>query len=199
MASRRPTHNFVTSPSGLIYPIVTDDPVNDRTDIAHDIAVATTDGYVLTTEAGEAVWAPPSGGDGGGVEIIDYVTRTTDLSITGTAVGSQTTVLTGTSQAYSNVLHRLEFFCGGVSGTGTNWFVIVTLFEDGSNIGRFGFAGSPSGNTFIPLHCVRYHTPSSGTHQYVVQAYKSGTVSLLAGSGASDTNPPMFLRIFTGL
>lgn len=158
-----------------------------------------TNGHVLTADSGETTGIKWAAATSGGPTIVDYVTRTSDLSITGTTSGSQTTVLTGASQAYTADLHRFEFFCGGVSGTGTNWFCIVTLFEDGTNIGRFGFAGSPSGNTFIPLYCVRYHTPSAATHQYVVQAYKSGTVSLLAGTGSSDSNPPMFMRVFKGL
>lgn len=70
MASRRPTHNFVTSPSGLLVPEVTDDAVNDRTDITFDIAPATSDGYVLQTEGGEVVWGP-GGGAGGGVDSIE--------------------------------------------------------------------------------------------------------------------------------
>lgn len=73
MALRVSDLNFVTSPSGLIVPEVTDNPAlgNGAADVAFDLVAGTTEGWVLTTVDGEPQWAPPSGAGGGGVDSIE--------------------------------------------------------------------------------------------------------------------------------
>lgn len=68
MAFREAGLNFKTSDSGLIVPETADNPGLGPgvVDVAFEIAPATTDGWVLTTEGGVVGWAPvPSTGGGG--------------------------------------------------------------------------------------------------------------------------------------
>lgn len=50
--------NFVTSDSGLLVPTVTSNPAINGANVTFDLSPATTDGWVITTEAGVVGWAP---------------------------------------------------------------------------------------------------------------------------------------------
>ncbi len=83
--------------------------------------------------------------------------------------------------------------------TGAGAFVIVSLFEDGSDIGQLAVVQTvAAAQEDIPFYAARRMTPTNASHTYSIRAWANsttGTPSVLAGVGGDETALPMFIRI----
>lgn len=134
----------------------------------------------------------------------DYVEKTTQVTVAGTAEGGETTVVTGSSVAYDgSTAVWIEFFCPrvAVSPSAAGRGVIVTLYEDSTVLGRFGLLVPTfvSGLTHIePMKLERKVTPSNASHTYTVKAWKSTSGDVVTfdfGNSGSGVEVPGFIRI----
>lgn len=132
---------------------------------------------------------------------LDYVEITGNVTITGTAEGSETTCITGTSQAYTADPIIIEVFSPrcDVNAASAGQALIVVLYDGATILGRIetiipDSTGASHGRGFTAR---RKLTPTAATHQYIVKAYKTSTNACLFGAGAGGTgaNVPAYLRI----
>jgi hypothetical protein len=158
----------------------------------HDL-IYQSDGSSWTT------WADVTGGssDLSGEEL-DYVQGTTPISVTGTAEGTATTLLTGTSQAYEAVPTLIEVFCPRVStGTSSGSSVIGILMDGASVLGRLWLLNTPAAaGHSAPVYAAYRLTPTAATHQYIVKAWRqTADGAWTPGAGGAGTEVPAFIRI----
>lgn len=133
----------------------------------------------------------------GGVTEIDYVAVTSDVSVTSTNSASPTNVINGSTLSYDGTTRvRIEVFIGNIVVGASNAETIVQLWEDTTDLLRLYYAFTTSGgNTYFPGGVVAlFRTPTSGSHQYRVRAYRSGSNGTLSATGWA----PMYLRITSG-
>lgn len=132
---------------------------------------------------------------------LDYVQITSSVTVTGTSEGSPTTVITGTSRSYDGTTILIEFMSprteiAGAAGDA----LVVDLYEDSTILGRLHVRNTVVGssvNHIDSAYGALRRTPSAGTHQYIVKAWKTtgSTVSIGAGAGGTGANVAAFLRI----
>lgn len=178
-------------------------------DAAGDLAVGTgantasklpigATGKVPTSDGTTLAYAYPPGYE------LDYVAITSNVTVAGTAEGTSTTIITGTSRAYPAEPIMIEFFTPRVDLAAVDAETVVILLYDGASVlGRMALAkaadqsgGSLTGTGFNPASGRVRLTPSAATHQYIIKAYStSGTSTINAGAGGSGTNFPAFLRV----
>lgn len=122
--------------------------------------------------------------------VLDVITFTSPVTITGTNEAGATTIATGTTLTYAAVTTRFElispqFHCG-TAGTITFW-----LYEDGASIGVAGFLGS---GIDAPGLLTTYHTPSAGSHTYSIRASRGTADATIHGGagGAGNYRPGIF-------
>ncbi len=125
---------------------------------------------------------------------IDYVQITSDASTT-TSVDA----ITGNAVTYDGATRIcIQVYCSQVSNGGAGATAEVYLYEGSTDLGRLGNVYNPSARADVPLYCVRFLTPSTGSHTYkvkLVHGNTASTVSMLAGAGGAGTAMPAFLRI----
>jgi hypothetical protein len=134
----------------------------------------------------------------------EYQEVTSDVTISATAEGSATTIITADAVTFDGVTAvNIEFAARyfGFNGTGNAGDSLnVWLFQDGSSIGTF--ANMASGGTSTqerwPCYGHRRLTPSAGSHTYsvratVTNASRTGIVG--GGAGGSGNGTPITLRI----
>lgn len=145
-------------------------------------------GQVLTVAGGIPAWASSAGSAD-----LDYVQITGDVSVTATTSAGANTIVTGTSQAYDGTPIWVEFVTAGLV-TGTTSIILV-LYDGATQLGRIANVTSGAGY-YIPAHTRVKITPSVATHQYIIKGYvDGGSGGVVAGSGASGTNYPSFIRV----
>lgn len=131
----------------------------------------------------------PSGG-----APLDYVENTTGVTVSGTS-GAQTTVITGTSQAYAAGDYMVEFFAIEVVPA-ANDSVLVTLWDGATQLGTIGAFGNTASITGTAQLMRRKVTLSAGTHQFIIKAYRaSANGTIVAGAGGALTNVPAYLKV----
>lgn len=146
-------------------------------------------GVTAADSGGKTVVTIP--GSGASSEL-DYVETTSPLTITATSDATAQSFITGTSQSYSGARIRIEVFAPYLS-SGSGQSALFNLFDGSTDLGRIAenFGASDSA-----VMVVRYLTPSAGSHQYIVKAWKTGgTASAGAGAGGTATYLPAYLRI----
>lgn len=129
---------------------------------------------------------------------LDYAQITSDVACTATSEAGANTIITGAAKTYDgSTVITLEFFWPAWTTSTSNTVAFLTIFEDGSVIGRiwdsFGFTASGDmGGTII----VRRLTPSAGTHTYSVRGHSQSaqTFTIKAGAGGAATLFPAYLR-----
>ncbi len=121
---------------------------------------------------------------------LDYVERTTNLTVTATTESGADTVIDGNAVSYDGSTRVLvEFFSPFFSATAA---LVVTLWDGSTDIGRICQTNLQG----VPAKGERFLTPSNASHTYHIKAWKtSGTSSLNGGSGDVGNYMPMFLRI----
>jgi hypothetical protein len=124
---------------------------------------------------------------------LDYVERTTALTITATTAATAQTFITGGTVLYDGATRIcIEFFVQSADGTIS---AIVSLWDGSTELGRFGVieATTIGGSA---MYSRRFLTPTNASHSYLVKAWKTGGNSgLTAGAGGTDTALPAYLRI----
>lgn len=137
------------------------------------------------------------GGSGGGE--IGYDQITANVSVTSTTEASGTTVIPGSAHTFDGS-PVIATFCapeGVVSSAGG--FLVVSLFEGSTQIGRFTLIQWPASTASLIIPCIGMlrFTPSAGSHTFSVTAIRnSASVTCLIGAGAGGTGTlmPAFLR-----
>jgi hypothetical protein len=126
-------------------------------------------------------------GDAAGVER-DYVQKTTDTAISGANEGAADTIITGTSRAWLAEKVNITFsfsYNNGPDG------IILVFIRNATVIGQARVPLGAGGDFTVQ------DTPSAATFSYVVKAFRNGATggTIEAGTGASGTDKPAFLRI----
>jgi hypothetical protein len=160
---------------------------------AAKLALGAAGTVVRSTGSANAYAYPP------GYEL-DYVEITTGVTITGTAFASETTIVTGTSQAYTAEPIFVHFFSPGVDfdATAAGEALIILLYDGSTAIGRLDTIIADTTATARKASSGHYRfTPTADTHQYIVKAYKASgsTAAVGAGAAGGNVNVPAFLRI----
>lgn len=163
-----------------------------------DLPTAETDDtLVLAPDGAGGVEFRAEAGGSGGIAVLDYVQRTTDLSITGTNEAGADTFLTGSSVTYDGSTPVLVEFFSPDCRAGTTGGAIVFLLYDGATVlGRIG-VWIPAASTGDTARGSYRLTPSAGSHQYIIKVYGPGSGSPVAGAGSGGTGTalPAYMRI----
>lgn len=118
-----------------------------------------------------------AGGGSGGGSTLDYVARTSNLTVTSTSSASPTTVVTGATQVYDGNPVWVEFSCAQAAlGTGS---LFIGIYYDSTLVeySRIDIGGSTPG---VPVHMTLKHSPSAGSHTYSVGAWNgTGTTGMI--------------------
>ncbi len=162
---------------------------------AGDLAVATgndaatvlsigASGKVLASNGTTPSWVYPPGYE------IGYDQITGNVTVSATTEASGTTVISCAAHTFDGSPVLAEFYCNALS---VGDFVIVSLFESTTQIGRF--TQSATGVSAFAAHGAIRFTPSAASHTYTVTAYRgssNGTVN--AGAGGTAVYSPTFVR-----
>jgi hypothetical protein len=162
---------------------------------------------VIDAEAGDAckakettlTWnqagpSPPPPPPLGSVDI-DYVEKTTDVSITQVTPGTAVTVIKSNAKTYDGSRIYIDFFSASITSTVGN-HIWIDVYRDSTLLGELGYYLTPSTTEQSKSFQVS-DVPSAGTHTYTLKAYVGGQATV---RGAPDTADglhllPMHLRI----
>jgi hypothetical protein len=169
--------------------------VGSGSNTAAKLAIGATNGMAVRRVSGAVAWQLPPGSE------LDYVARTSDLSVTGTNEAGAQTYVSSTSLSYDgSTIILIEVFIPNISATATAAALIdVFLVEDSTAIGIIGrqrtAAANSNGST---MYAALRRTPSNASHQYHVKAYVSGgTGTATGGNGTTGNWAAGFIRICT--
>ncbi len=148
-------------------------------DATHSAQIAIAADGRITSASNVAI----TGGGSGGRMTLVTDTRNTDLTVNGSS-GSPNTFITGTAHTYSGSTVVLVHFSLAVAFAGSQ-VLVIELYEDTTLLGRL--TQTLPGGTF-PVDRWIPRTPSAGSHQYVVKAWKNGGTdgTLAAASPYTD-------------
>lgn len=155
-------------------------------------------GTVITAASGATPglqWSLPPGYE------LDYVTKTSNTTVSGTSEGAATTIITSTSLSYDGtaVMVAVSFPELQIANTG-DILVIADLYVDSTMLGRLSITAlEPHTDGRIPYFASYRHTPSAGTHTYTLKAWKSGggtsSVAFAASTGGTGADVAGFIRV----
>lgn len=153
----------------------------------------------LIDAALDAYEPPETPGDG--PTELDYTEFTDDVTISGTAAGTPTTIVTANAIAFDGSTRIcVEFFAPIIQSPDTAQ-VILLLFEGSTDLGRIGQYAGDVDTTGSVRHGVllrRFYTPTSGTKTLSVRGYRTvGNATVDVGVGGADTPLPGYIRITT--
>lgn len=153
-----------------------------------------TDVEAALQELGAATASPDLAG-----KELDFVERTSNLSITGTNEGTANTAVTGASVAYDgSTVVEITWYCQAAELSGSaNNSIIILLYDGATVLGRLATISNPSASALRQAVCVhRRLTPTNASHQYIIKAYATaGTANLLCGSGGTGASLPGYMSI----
>lgn len=136
--------------------------------------------------------------------VLDYVEFTAPVNITAVSDATANTIVTGSAIPYDGLTTvEITFSAAYINPdpTAAGRFVIVCLFEDGSNIGRLGSATSPAAASMVVpgVAMSRRFAPAAGSHTYSIRAFvNAGTGVVNAGAGGLGAYLPGFIKIRAG-
>lgn len=134
-----------------------------------------------------------SGGVARGERELDYVERTTNLSVSATTAAGANDFIVGNAITLDGVTRiRIEFY---VTIAEASQFIQCSLWDGSTDLGIISDASS--GGIDVPHFCVRYLTPAAGTHTFKIKAFRgTGTATLYASpGGVGNDYVPAFLRV----
>jgi len=150
----------------------------------------------VATGAGAGAWGYPPG------FVWSYTQITANANVTDTSEATATGLITTGSVTYDGNPVLVEFFCASVltDTAAAGDTVTVTLFEGSTQITRLGVhktivTATPNNDS---LYCAYRFTPTAAAHTYKLCAFTTsttGTPTLTAGAGGTNTYSPAFLRI----
>ena len=132
-------------------------------------------------------------GDQLGSLAVARATITANATTTATTSGTATALLTLPNAFYEGGTYRVELWCINMTKGTTN--LDIELQVDG--VFSISLSGALAANTGIPTIFEGFVTLSPGNH--VVRAVgfvDAGTGTIVAGTGATATNPPAYLAIY---
>lgn len=152
-------------------------------------------GATVTNDGGNALVTITGGGGGGGGGPVqyDYVTRTSNITITATTSATAQAVLTGNAVTYDGVTRvLLEYFVPIVDHPNQAYAV---LYDGSTELGLLEiFNSSAQGHDFGYASILL--TPSAGSHTYSVRFYKGGSdPTIYCGNNTAGSYAPGYLRI----
>ena len=138
----------------------------------------------------------------GGVTQLDYVERTTALTVTATTEGTAQTFIDSnaiTVDGLTRISIELQCLVEVSSAGGT----AVAVLLDGVTVlgwlAEIACPGASSGEVATWLNANRYLTPSAGSHTYHVKFFKTAAAVIASGDvGGSSHLFPAFVRITSG-
>ncbi len=113
----------------------------------------------------------------------DFVSTTTDLTVTATSAASAQSFIDGAAVSYDGSTRiKIEFYCpNSVISSGVG---IIELYDGSTDLFRMG-----QGTVNAPIYIALFLTPSNASHTYHIKAWKSaGSFSLSAGGGGIYQN-----------
>src|SRR5262245_52216311 len=132
-------------------------------------------------------------GDQMGSLAVTRATVTSNQTTTATTSGTATALITLPNAFYEGGVYRVELWC--INATkGTTTFNIELQVDGAFSI---SLSGALAANTAIPTIFEGFVTLSPGNH--VVRAVgfvDAGTGTIVAGTGATATNPPAYIAIY---
>lgn len=155
-------------------------------------------GKVIGSSGGQAAAVQPPGTE------LDYVERTTSLTVTVTTDGNNSAqaFIDGNAVTFSGSLRvKIEAFVPVATVASANQAVLINLYDGTTDLGRLANLQTPNvsitgGSLNNMLYGARFLTPSAGSHTYHIRAWKTGgTCSLTAAAGGASTFVPAFYRI----
>lgn len=137
-------------------------------------------------------------GVGGGSSELDYTTKTTDVTVSGTTEGGATTVIaSGAVTVDGSTDVDVEFFAPRVfvdiasAGQG----VIFDLYDDATILGRIAVVLLDADADLPVCGKMRVTTPANGS-VFTVKAWKSAAnVTVHTGSGGTGAEVPAFIKV----
>jgi hypothetical protein len=134
--------------------------------------------------------APTSPGLRAGDQL-DYVERSTTLTVSATTAAAADTFIDGNAVYYDgNLRIKVEFFCPYMEG---NASVSVDLWDGSTDLGVIAQSNLSPGNA---SYGIMFLTPAVGSHTFHLKAWRGATSgSLFPGAGGAGTRIAAFLRI----
>ncbi len=126
---------------------------------------------------------------------LDYVERTTNLTVTATTSATANAFINGNSVSYDGSTRiKIEAFVA-LTEVSNLQPVVLVLYDGSTELGFLTYTGV-GGQSDNTVKGERFLTPSAGSHSYNIKAYKGGgTATLYADTGAIGTFMPAFMRI----
>lgn len=118
--------------------------------------------------------------------------------ITGTTVGTATTIITSSSVVFDGTTAVwVEFFSPNAGVTTSGFRISFELFQDASDVGQLGVMIPSSTTNVTSPYLRRRLTPSAGAHTFTIKAFSpdGGTNVVGAGAGGAATFVPAYIRI----
>jgi hypothetical protein len=123
----------------------------------------------------------------------DYVTQTSDLTVSATTAATAQAFLTGNSVSYDGATRvQLEWWSPSVSGTG----VAVAELYDGATDQSLRIGQAGPGASGSPVYGVYFFTPSNASHTYSIKFWRVTANMTVSGNGGG-IYAPAFLRVTT--
>lgn len=169
-------------------------------DAASKVAVGA-NGTVLTADSTQSTgvgWSVPIG------TIVDYVTLTTDVTISATSAATANTIVTGAGFTPNGTdTFKIEFVCPAIAvGATSGAALFILLYDNGSiissgagtegRIAQFNSQAAIAG--VIPCKSEFVVVPSNAAHTYSIRGYRLTTNGSILGTN-SGTGAPGFIRI----
>ena len=131
---------------------------------------------------------------------LDYVERTTNLTVTATADGNGNgdVFIQGNAHTYDGATRILLTFYCPIADVTQNQNIVVNLYDFTTDLGRLANVESTGGEILSPVSVSRIFTPPAGSHTYRINVWKTGgTATLFGGAGGASTYMPAYYRIVT--
>jgi hypothetical protein len=128
---------------------------------------------------------------------LDYVERTTQLSVTATSAATAEAWITGNSIYVDGATKiKIEAWAYFLDITVSNQ-VLLELYDFDTDLGRLGLWSSNSGTLSAGTpYASRVFTPTAGNHKYSIRAWKTGgTANFYAAAGGANTGLPAWYRV----
>ncbi len=126
---------------------------------------------------------------------LDYVERTSPLTVTATSDITAQTFIDGNAVTYDGSTRIKVTLSAPYATSPSSQNLAFTLWDGSTDLGRLAIVGfDPAGNA--PVFAERFLTPSAGSHTFHIKAFvTSGTGSAGAGAGGTAAYEPAYLRI----
>lgn len=137
---------------------------------------------------------------GGGSTELDYVERTTNLTVTATSDATAQAFITGNAVSYNGTTRiKIEIFATLMDITASQ-ALTINIYDGSTDLGRLlGIqANAGTGSSNFSAYGARFLTPSNASHTYSLRAWKTGgTGQIFCGAGGTATLLPAWYRITT--